>query len=432
MTEHVAARPRATYRSGRGASGVNADGAALLRHVAIAAAFVACLPIPIARFLPPGISRPWYALVIGLFVVALVLGKVRRPSGYGYWLLAGCLCGAAGIASSASAGLSANLRVAVPLALLWLLGPLALRWLYTEHRSVFTAGVVGFSVSQSASALAAVRQATGGEVLGYSALLGRSPGLATHPNLLGIMGGMVVVLMLDRLVVSRAHAVRYGAVLVLNLAALILSGSISAMMATTLGAVSVIVVRRVKVTRLLVATFSLILITVVGFQALNPSDGFRDPTRRFQQVTGQTGEQSSLDGRVGLMSTAIERIKERPLSGSGMTDAFASVNYRGTYVHNFVLRSWMQGGLLLATAAITLLLGAAWFVLTAVRTRSHAAQAAIVVLVLGFSLTSTVFDSVYYWLPVVAAWAAGPAGRLVQPKAAARPGRINRHTRWDA
>lgn len=362
------------------------------------------IPVPVARALPPTVYQGWILSVFGTIGVLLLFARVARPRYYGSWVAAGCFALAAGFVSSAGPGLAANMYVAGSLFFLWVCTPPVIRHLTLHSPELLRSAVIAFLISQSVSAAVAVLQATGADVWGHSATLGRSPGLATHPNLLGVMTGIAFAILLHRLLTASRGRVLTIAALALNLMALILTGSISAMMAAFAGGIVVAIADRLRLATLFRYGIALLATSIVLFLLLPVSATFRDPTRRFLQVTGQTGEESSLAGRIGLLEEAWRRISADPLLGSGMTDDFASVNAWGTYVHNFPLRAWMQGGVFLFIASLTLLAIALVAIVIALRRGLDAAQAAILMSVLGFSLTSTFFDSVYYWLPVLVAW----------------------------
>ena len=144
---------------------------------------------------------------------------------------------------------------------------------------------------------------------------------------------------------------------------------------------------------------------------------FRSPADRFFQVTGQTDDISTLDIRLNTYRVAWERIQIDPFMGKGI-DPGQSAAFGNTMVHNLFLHAWYQGGIALAAGIAAVLVAVLVFVVQALRARTFALAAGILITVLSYALTSAFFEQVYYWLPVVAAWASLPTSPI---KIAAKP-----------
>lgn len=390
----------------RGAGRSTSASLEVSRVAAPVAAFVLVAPVPIIRILPGAVSVSWNLLVLAILCISAVLGLLLPVRASGVWIFAGAAAIVAAVTTTQSTPLASNLVVGIHFAALFAIGPFFARWLWVNNPRAIRAGALAFLLVQTASAAAAVVQTAGIPVLGYVSYLGRAPGLAGHPNLLGVMAGVAIVLLLNAL---RRSSVARMVLLVpigVNVAGLVVTGSISAMIATSLGLIVFLIASRVSPRYIVVA---LILLAVLGtfFAASNSGDSeFRDPLRRVSQVTGQTGEVSTLFARVGTVQAAWSQISKDPFVGVGLTDATAGTGQDNTFVHNLPMRAWFQGGLTLFIGiSLIVVVSLAIAVLCAVRGR-YASQASVIVVLLGFSLTSAFFDDSYYWMPVVAAYAA--------------------------
>lgn len=363
-------------------------------------------PVPIVRTFPGALNVAWNALVLLALFLAVVLGLLAPVRASAVWIFAGAASLVAAVATTQSTPLASNLVVGVHFAALFAIAPFFARWLWLNNPRVIRAGVASFLIVQTISSAAAIGQALGLTILDHSSYLGRSPGLAGHPNLMGVMAGVSLVLLLEVLRRSGRAKALLIAPLGVNAAGLVVTGSISAMIATSLGVIIFLIASRVSV-KYVIAAAGVLAIVGILLSASNSGDSeFRDPLRRVSQVTGQTGEVSTLSARVGTVDAAWESIQRNPLIGVGLTDATAGTGADNTFVHNLPMRAWYQGGLpmflgigLLVVVALAL---AVW---CAFRGR-FAVHAGVIVVLLSFSLTSAFFDDSYYWIPVVTAFAA--------------------------
>jgi hypothetical protein len=376
---------------------------------------VATLAIPIYRTLPPGLGAFWTYGVLGLVVASVLLNRVGRPKWHGVWVAAGYGGVVAGISSSGNSGLAATMFVALQLFVILGLAPFALRGAILRDPNFLRRVSIAFVIVQTLSACAGVLQLLGVSAGGFSAIYGRSPGLAGHPNVLGLMASIAILLS------TQALATRSGlprglvlVVLALNALGLISTGSLSAMFACAFGVIFVMVSNRIKV-RYLALFF--VLATAVGWALLQipvVALYFRSPADRFLQVTGQTDDISTLGIRLKTYEAAWEYIKSDPFLGKGLDPANAG-SYGVTAVHNIFLHSWYNGGIALALGISAILVAALVFVLQALRARRHGLAAGVVVTVLAYAFTSAMLDQAYYWLPVIAAWASLPAAKMKSP-----------------
>lgn len=363
------------------------------------------LPLPLYRVLPGAIANLWTYGSLGMIVLVLLLARGSKPKWPGVWLFAGAASLVAGVVSSGTSGLAATMPVALQFFVLVGLGPFALRGSVTRDPRLLTRVSVSFTVAQTVSSIVGVLQLLGVSVLGYSAVYGRSPGLAGHPNVLGVMGS-IAVLLCTHVLVTKSRMPRLWVIvaLAINTAGLLSTGSLSSMFACAFGVLFVLWVNRVRIAKVLWA----LAVGLCGLWAalLNPgvAQYFRSPADRFFQVTGQTDDVSTLEIRLNTFQAAWTRIQIDPFMGKGI-DSGQSASYGSTAVHNLFLHAWYQGGLALAAAMACILIAVLVFLVHALRARSFALAAGILVTVLSYALTSAFFEQAYYWLPVIVAWA---------------------------
>ncbi|MBM7388379.1 hypothetical protein JOE37_001373 [Clavibacter michiganensis] len=361
---------------------------------------------PVYRLLGPA-GGAWTYAALGLIALIVILGRGARPKWPALWIFGGYAALAAGISSSGESGLVATLPVALQLAVLVGMGPFALRGCVVRDPSFLVKVSITFLAAQTVSALAGLLQLVGQPVLGIPSLFGRSPGLAGHPNILGVMAGAAIVLCAHHLSRARGHRTAVLIALVINVGGLLSSGSISSLIATALGAVFVLSANKVPMKRiiwaLLIGATSLILLIQIPAVA----QYFRSPADRILQVTGQTDQISTLSIRLQTYAAVFDRILYDPFMGKGL-DYESAASYGTTVVHNIVLRGWYQGGLMLAIAIAAIIVAAALVATRNVRFREHGASTGILVVLLSYALTAAFFEQAYYWLPVLVAWVAMP------------------------
>jgi hypothetical protein len=361
---------------------------------------------PIYRLLGP-MGPAWTYAALGLIVCVLLMGRGSRPKWPALWIFGGYAGLAAGVSSSGEAGLTATLPVALQLAVIIGMGPFALRGCVTRDPHFLMRTSCAFLAAQSLSAVAGLLQLLGHPVLGISSLFGRSPGLAGHPNILGVMAGAAIVLCAHHL--SKSHA-RRGLVtiaLVINVGGLLSTGSISSLIATGLGTVFVLSANKVPMTKVIWALLSGSVVMVLLIQIPSVGQYFRSPADRILQVTGQTDQISTLGIRLQTYSAVFDRIAYDPFMGKGL-DYESAASFGTTVVHNIVLRAWYQGGLMLALAIGSIVIAAAFVSLKNVRIRQFGAATGILVVLFSYALTAAFFEQAYYWLPVLAAWVSMP------------------------
>ena len=212
------------------------------------------------------------------------------------------------------------------------LAPFAVTGLIRNVPGLATWAIRAFVFVQTLSALAALEQASGGDVLGVTALYGRSSGLSGHANILGLFAGITLVLLVHHL---RSHSSPLaGLALVVNAGALLTSGSISAMTAFAGGMAIYLIASRVGVVKVFGMLSAGILLIAVATRFAAVSDHFKTPGDRFLQVTGQTSEISTGKIRLETMAYAWQHIQARPFSGYGLDDRSGATFDQLTLTHN--------------------------------------------------------------------------------------------------
>ncbi|WP_305092741.1 O-antigen ligase [Prescottella sp. R16] len=366
---------------------------------------------------------PYFILTAVL--ACTLLGKLRRPPGARVWLFALCMIPLAAVVSGVSSAVVPSMYVGVKLAVFVGLTPFILRYYATERESFTRCAITGFLVVQSVSALVGIMQLTGASVASLRANAGRANGLAAHPNVLGLMAALAILIGL--FLVHRTSGGRRWAcwaVVAINTVALIGSGSLSSMISLAVGGIVLLVAMRVTVkSAVRVAVGIAVCSSLALTLGYDPTDAIEPVQGRVDTVLGVTDDGvASVSIRQSTYEFAAESIRSDPFTGVGM-DSMHQGTFNGvTVVHNYLLRAWYQGGLLLfvAVAAISVLL-IAMIVRSLVTTRDPL-QSAVVAAVVAFGMTSAFYDQQQYWIPILLAVAV--TGLPSQPsREPARPDR---------
>ncbi|MBY4210268.1 O-antigen ligase family protein [Rhodococcus fascians] len=363
------------------------------------------LAVPIYRSLPGVAGIAWLGLTFAAIILSACLGLGARPRFAGIWVVSGYGALIAIITATELGTVDGNLRVGLQLFVALGLGAFALAGA-AQRGSQFYPKVIGaFMVTQSLSSAAALIQLSGTPVLGFSTVNDRAPGLAGHPNVLGLMSAIALILSLT-IALSRRNLPVVLLAAALNVGGLLATGSLSAMSACGLGLVVTAIACRVRV-HTIVQTGVIVLI---AFWALTSFTSFgasiETPGDRFLQVTGQTEAVSTLEIRGDTYQYAWDSIQRSPWAGVGLNSSDAASFDGFTVVHNLFLRSWFQGGVLLALGVALIVAAAVFVALQSMRRGRDGAAAGVLVAVMFFALTSAFFEQPYYWLPVLLAFTA--------------------------
>ncbi|HEY7031519.1 MAG TPA: O-antigen ligase family protein [Thermomicrobiales bacterium] len=288
----------------------------------------------------------WFFLASLLSAVAIQLlhGKLSF-SGLPQGLMIGLAIFASGAFISSLNAASPLASIAVLLRFVYLmvswfwLGALLLK----TPRHVKTA-IVCWAASAALSGMASLAQLRFGDVIpGTSPAWGRMTGLAYHYNDLGSSAAVAVVpaLIVPSLLATRLQKL-VGAIVFLPLiaAGLILSGSVGAMTATSVGILLWLVMGRLGPKSILiglVAGLSILLLLTLQQDAGAPS-----PLQRLHGTTNTNSQNCSVCERIVTYHAAWDAIGRSPFIGAGMTTVTAT----GSEVHNMLLGAWFEAGLL--------------------------------------------------------------------------------------
>jgi O-antigen ligase len=356
-------------------------------------------------------------VVIAALLLSASLRQVARPVALPLWLSAAVVVPTAGFVSGHASSVNASVVVAMQFAAVCVLAPAVFRF-HILHTRMFLPWVLGaFLVSQSLSSAAGLLQLTGVPVLGAEALFDRSTGFAGHPNTLGLMAAIALIVAAALLnSASGTLKAALWCLLLINGFALIATGSLSAMLAGVAGLAVLLVGRRRALAAILILAIAWALSTLstVGSTWL-----FSFVRHRIAVVTGEAhlAGDASLEVRLLTYQWALEHISRDPIFGVGM-DTLNSGTFNGvTEVHDFLLHAWYQGGLLLFVWFVAVTAVVLWGVVRSMTTHDAAGSAAVAAALIAFAATSAFFVQDQYWLPLVFAIAMFPTNKRFKSRA---------------
>ncbi len=275
----------------------------------------------------------------------------------------------------------------------------------------FTVATVAFplAVASLAPRAAEVRQMAWAYVLGSTAsalvsmvtvnpVVGRSAGLSSHPNVLGLSAAFTLALLagLADTATTRARWLAGGCGL-----ALLVGLSRSGSRAAVLGLVVVVgtylvVTRRHRVALYLAAIVAgAAVVVALGLWVPAPDSALGRVTRP------SAGTEQSDEGRAALAATVIERVDRNVLTGSGFSNA--------TEAHNIFIQVVDVGGVL-AVVAFTAMATAILRALA--RGRSDPIVAGALAMYVAYLASGTVSNTLWdrwLWFPIVIGLAAAAA-----------------------
>lgn len=360
--------------------------------------------LPFSEALPSWASAAWAGAVFLVLLGCLAFGHGRKPVAHILWVGAAYLAAIGVVTSSAAAdSMRGHLVIGAQVLIFVAAGPFALRRL-AEVEGLPTRAVAAFLIGQSISATAGLAQAAGMTTMGFRAVNGRASGLAGHPNILGLLSGVAVVILLYLMFKTDRRRWPLLTGLVLNIGALFASGSISAIIACGVGVFLFMWAARLSL-RVPVLLTGAVFAALWLMDQLDKAGIIRSPARRLAQVTGQTSDKSTLDIRQNTYAFAWEGIQKDPLYGRGLDAASGATFDYITLTHNILLRTWFQGGLAMGLAFTLIVAAAAFVVLRAVLKWQDAAPAGVLAVLIGFSMTSAALQQGYFWLLILGAWA---------------------------
>lgn len=391
-------------------------------------AVIVALVLPFNSQLPSVARALWFMCIVTLLGLPIVLRKPgQRPLYPAIWVLAGFASFVTVFTATLKASPVENLFIGAQLVLLIGFGPFAMTASALADTRFIPRISIAYLVGQTFSSIVAVLQLVVGPILGSKPLQGRAYGLAEHPNSLGYLACIGVLISLQMVLTTKFRVWTIGA-LVINVLALIASGSVSSMMAVSVGFVVLAVVNRNKFGRMLLGAIgcALVLWILAKFSAVFAFLPSVDS--RYGQVTGQTESVSSWDLRTLTYEWAWDRIVDHPIIGVGLNAKYSGTFNGVTVTHNVFLRAWYQGGAFLALAMLLIIIGVLIVTANAIAHRRHGGEVAVLVAIFAFALTSALFEQRHFWLPVLAAWASLSATAVRQretPNTANPPSRAS-------
>jgi len=335
----------------------------------------AAIGILLLRFGGATVSDLLYLGSLGAVVAGLIAmntnPSVLLPKGLIVGVLVFCAGGliTAFYAPSASDNLGVLFRVTYLVAIWFWLGTMVL----TELRHVRTA-MLWWVISAAIASAGAVAQTVFGDVIpGATIHYGRVSGLTDHVNDLGGLAGVTVVpalaLLYKNTGAGRTQRLTAAICLPLIGLGLILSGSISGVMAALVSGFVWVVATRTLVRGLAVLGLLLAVTSAIAASGISPY--FQSPLQRLTMSTAESGsENATFWTRVDSYEAAWIDIRAHPLYGVGLSPG-DTPTATGSQVHNNLMKPLFEGGAFaaLGMALVYLLIGVAGWQ-TIVRARS--------------------------------------------------------------
>jgi O-antigen ligase len=352
--------------------------------------------------------------VLALLGASVAMGRLARPPAPAVWIASLGVIPMAALVSGTSTSVVQSLSVGIKLALLVGLTPFVLCYYVRRDPLFLRRAVIAFLTVQTLSSMVGLVQLSGVVVLGRGANQGRANGLAAHPNVLGMMAVIAIVacvgLLKTKETTRRSTIV---GVLAVNAAALVATGSLSSMLSLGVALVVQLLCMRItfKAVFIMVLTAAVVGVGLmaVGVGPTSLADGV---VHRVNVVTGASDDGvASLDVRERTYDFALGSIDSDPLTGVGMDQTNEGTYDGKTVVHNFLLRSWYQGGLLLLGAVVAMTVALLRIVVSSILHGRSGIPAAIITSIITFAATSAFYDQQQYWLPLLFAVA------MTMPKA---------------
>jgi O-antigen ligase len=371
--------------------------------------------LPFNSQLPSVPRGSWFVCIVALIGIPMLLMQTgRRPLYPAVWAFAGYASLVAILTATKSATIVENLFIGAQLVLLVGFGPFAMTANALIDPKFVQRVSVAFLGGQSLSAIVAISQLLGRPVLGSEPLQGRAYGLAEHPNTLGLLSCLAILIALQMLLATRRFRLLAFGALVANIIALIASGSVSSMMALSIGLAVLIISRRDLLGKMALG----IIACAVALWLVGKFSGvfnyLPSLTGRYGQVTGQTESVSSWGLRTLTYEFAWTRISEEPIFGVGLSPKYSGTYNGITVTHNVFLRAWYQGGFLFAVAIALIVIAVLIVTFRAMIRKEHSGEASVLIAIFAFALTSALFEQRHFWLPVIVAWASISAAAIRQ------------------
>lgn len=363
------------------------------------------ITLPAYRAFPDPIKLISFAGLYLLLAISVVAKRVRQPLYAGVWIFAGYSSCVAILTATNQATIKENLVVGGQLAVLLGFAVFVMTANAALDPRFIPRVSAAFLIGQTASSLAGIAQVLGQPVFGREASFGRAPGLSGHPNALGIMACVAILLCLY--IATSFIRFRVAALIMLaaNIGGILSTGSLSALMSLSVGVLVLLVCMRESLMKLALGAATFIPLLWLIASSTGYLKFFRSPQDRYLQVTGQVDAESTWEIRQRTYSFAWDEIKKEPIFGNGLGGEYGGTYDGITLTHNIFLRAWYQGGIFLAISIACILMALLLIGIRAVTKKTNAAEVSVLVAVMTFALTSAFFEQPDYWMPVLVAWA---------------------------
>lgn len=274
----------------------------------------------------------------------------------------------------------------------------------TEQR--LRAGIAWTAIGAAVCSLGTVVQLLFGNVIPGSVAYesGRFPGFAVHVSDTGAIAALAAVFGLALILAESPAGHRIVGVFAMasGMVGLVLSGSVSGMLAAIVGAVLILLFRRVKLWIVVMVAATATVVLNFALSLVNSTGVALSPLERFYQVIGVTGNEVSLNTTASRLTTDVlgwEGFLQLPFTGVGLGSS-ASLVIGELGVHNLYLSALHQGGIFFGVGIMIVTLAILFRSVRWVRTEPLGAvlfAGALSALV--FAMTAPSFFNRYFWVP---------------------------------
>jgi hypothetical protein len=267
-------------------------------------------------------------------------------------------------------------------------------------------GLYAISLGAALCASATVVQAAGIGTLGGSITsAGRFSGLTPHVSDAGAISALAVVLGLSnyRKYAGKWHHLIMAGVAMSGIIGLALSGSVSGMLAASVGLLLLLTLHRISPIQVLLFSIAILAAWLIATTIMGNQEYALSPLERFYQVTGiRSGPgENTMAQRFATDALGWKGFVEHPLTGVGLDPDAGIVMLGSLGVHNFWLAALHQGGVFFGLGLIIIIvpsLAAGW------RARSFSrvvgSTFAVGLSAAAFAFTAPSFFNRYFWLPI--------------------------------
>jgi hypothetical protein len=363
------------------------------------------LLLPAIPALPSAVRGLWFATLGCLVVLPVMFGKTARPLYPAVWITAGYASLTAIVLATNEVTILQNLFVGLQLLLLLGLGPFVMTY-NSAADPLFTNRLAGaFLAGQSISGVVALLQVQGFSSFQgppYAEYHGRALGLSEHPNTLGLLSAVGILVALHIGFLTRKHRLIAFALALVNVLGLISSGSLTGVTAAVVGFTVMLVCARDQVGNRVISGLAFLSILWIAATYSGLVDRLPSISRRYDQV-----RETTWGARTETYAYAWSRLLDDPIFGNGLNIS-ASETGGGTYnlqVHNALLRAWFQGGMILGLAFVLVTAAIMLLILRSIYDQQSGTAAAVLTAVLIYSLFSPMLEQRTFWLIILVAWA---------------------------